>query len=551
MWGMPVAAAQEETGSAARKQQRGNGGFFGFGAKTDGIERYEMLSLRNFMRRVTVAVPVSESRELDNIMHGTHDGNFRALLSTLADSRTDADFFREAAMWLQLGISLHFSRARKLFYISKKANVPSGLENVERLFMDPLPRWGNFLKFMRKCADIFQTEVSFWADGKKAPKGMAFGGICEYHLPNYEKAAGGNVSMNPCSLGDHESMLWRFISTVNEFNRHNIPPTAIVITEHVGYTMRDGMLVEGLEREDVAERDGLLNQLIYNMYLGKIDEKIRKTRGKHEYRHAFEVMPEDNVASHNLSKPHHLIVTGSAYGGIVPDVAHIMQNRHLREFAGLEHGEFRAYVNALLDRLDIRHMALTSHLDRINKVMEEFHFSDVRLEVKEIKAHLERLRDMAKDKANHPKRALEPGLDTLFHWVRMAKEWRDKQKRARDRLSRPLMPVVHVVSAAVGMDSSTGASKEITDIASMEDPAEVMHVFRSDRRYQLGESEKADAIMRAIMREAVRTLGKFDYARLCFVCEAKPQGENSVENRAKESMELNADLWKIYQETVQ
>jgi hypothetical protein len=270
------------------------------------------------------------------------------------------------------------------------------------------------------------------------------------------------------------------------------------------------------------------------MYLGKLDSLLRSTPGMIEYRHSFEIMPEDNASSENMSKPFHLIVTMSAYGGIVIDLAHLLQNRNLKQFREVNGKQFELFINSLRARLKERKNEIAEHLERTNAVLKESGFVKADLHWLAIDRHLGMIAKLGysgKREWRAKKEALgdeRTCLDSLFFWI-------EKAKMMTKRPERQLISVVHVVLPY---------EKELRGL----EKEEVLEVLRKDEPWRLGVDPEADRLMLSIMRKVVEIMRdekRYPGARFAFVNEAT-QKNDRIDLSAKDSLEMNADLWEVF-----
>jgi len=494
--------------------------------------------LKEFLDRVSVSARITNTDHMDRMLKGDMHAAYDRAMAALAKSRPFfVESVGESGGSVRPGWSEHFSKNKKMFYTTRVRRVTFGWsrKSVELLEFDCNARWDDHLNFLRDSSaqreGLGSPEQETGLSSRRKNERI-FMGLKEYHIPDYEFTEDGQTRRkNPCELRCHSDMLMDYKNTVLHFNEKGIPSSEIGITEHVGYRKRDGVYANRLDAE-TGEADALINQLIYNMYLGKLDALLRSTPGMIEYRHGFEIMPEDNASSENMSKPFHLIVTMSAYGGIVIDLAHLLQNRQLKQFHYVNGRQFELFISSLRARLRERKQEIEGHLQRTNAVLSETGFERSGIHWQDIDRHLGKLTRLGyagKAEWNGKNEALggeATCLDTLFFWI-------EKAKKLTKRPERPLLSVVHVVLPE---------SKQIKELKTKE---EVLDVLRRDRCWKPGEDAEADRFMLAIMRKVVEILRKYPDARISLVNEAT-QKNNRIDLALSESLELYADAWEIY-----
>ncbi|RLG19347.1 hypothetical protein DRN67_02935 [Candidatus Micrarchaeota archaeon] len=328
----------------------------------------------------------------------------------------------------------------------------------------------------------------------------------EFHLPAHERmdeVGKGAQRLNACRLEDQAMLLLRYIFVTNEFaKKGRIPSGAVVMTEHPGYLRRGQWEQKNGEKElkihsdfEVVE-DAVLNQLIYNMMLGKINEFFRLEDRRPIYKHGFEILQGKTTLSENVADPFDLLITVSAFGSVVPDVAHIMQNEGVRDFR-FDMLKFSEHIHGLKKRLDARRDEIEQHLAKVQKYMEEIGFEFKpekkgmfgmnrqgvpRLTIEDLHGHLNTLWDLGNSKEEA--HAGTRGLPELLFYLRAAKRRLGKQE-----VDEPLIQVAHLNIT------------ETTNVNEIKEPAEVLKVYKNDRPYEPGKNPLADSIVKAILDE--------------------------------------------------
>jgi hypothetical protein len=265
------------------------------------------------------------------------------------------------------------------------------------------------------------------------------------------------------------------------------------LTEHTGYLKRGDWQrdEEGGKKLVVARlfesrEEATVNELIYHLLLAKIDRAFRKDKKKTVYEHGFEILPGDTVLSEHLSRPNEITVLLSAYGGLTPDMAHVMQNRQVMEFKGIVKADFNAYIDSLIRNLAARKAELEKHLKGLQKEMRDRDF-DISLTYIDVLEHLNALKRLPREAYGN---VGEQGLDSLVKCVSMVKRkkfgWRGTN----------LISVAHVVDTRY----------QYAELEQLESPEKVMEVFTSDVPYGLLSNPVADGLLRVIRAENPQAL---------------------------------------------